>query len=238
MTPPPSASNDGQAARRAAIVTAAGSSRRMGEDEKKEYRLLAGVPVLARAVLPFIESARFARILITVPPGQVSRVSSLLSGHVPLEGILFEEGGPTRQVSVFRGLAALAADPPSVVLIHDGARPWISPELIERVLRETERFGACVPVVEANEAVKQTGDSRIIERHFSRHAMRLAQTPQGFLFDRILAAHRQAADAGVQCSDDAEIYGLFAGQVSSVAGDIANRKITYPFDLEEGSGIS
>jgi 2-C-methyl-D-erythritol 4-phosphate cytidylyltransferase len=217
----------------AAVVTAAGSSRRMGGSGKKEYQCVCGKPVLVRAVLPFLETGLFFRIVITVPQGHREKAAEILRGFMPMERICFMEGGETRQRSVLSALSALADRPPSVVLIHDGARPWVSAALITRVLESAELFGACVPVIEVPEAVKETGDSGLVIRHFRRDTLRFAQTPQGFLFDRIFAAHQKAAAEGARCVDDAEVYGLYAGAVASVAGDIANRKITYPRDLKE-----
>jgi 2-C-methyl-D-erythritol 4-phosphate cytidylyltransferase len=220
--------------RYAALITAAGRSRRMGDGLKKEYGDLQGVPVLAHAVRPFVLSSEFSRILISVPPGDLDRARSLLSPHVDAESIGMIEGGETRQQSVFLGLKALASDPPLAVLIHDGARPWISLEIIERVLEAAVRSGACVPLVESAEAVKLVEGSGAISRHFPRGAVKVAQTPQGFHFREILAAHEKAARDGFICVDDAEIYARYQGAVAWVAGDVANRKLTYPHDWEAG----
>jgi 2-C-methyl-D-erythritol 4-phosphate cytidylyltransferase/2-C-methyl-D-erythritol 2,4-cyclodiphosphate synthase len=118
------------------------------------------------------------------------------------------------------------------VLIHDGARPWLNRELVCRVAAAAGEHGACVPVVEVSEAVKQIELSGIVERHLPRRTIRFAQTPQGFLFARILAAHEKAAAAGAVCVDDAEVYALFEGPVAWVDGEPDNRKITLERDLE------
>jgi 2-C-methyl-D-erythritol 4-phosphate cytidylyltransferase len=104
---------------------------------------------------------------------------------------------------------------------------------VARVLVAAERSGACVPTVEAWEAVKQAGDDGFVLRHFPRCQIRLAQTPQGFAYPRILEAHERARRAGLEFVDDAEVYDRFEGRVSWVQGDPANRKITFPQDLEE-----
>jgi 2-C-methyl-D-erythritol 4-phosphate cytidylyltransferase len=217
----------------AAIVTAAGASARMGSRGKKEYQDLDGVPVLARALLPFLSCGRFSRIIVTIPPGDSVRAAGLLGPHVTLDSVRFVEGGRTRQESVYRALRALAEPAPTFVLIHDGARPWIDTSLIERVLAATEKHGACIPAMEVAEAVKLAGDDGMSLRHFPRHAIRLAQTPQGFRFDAILSAHEKARLGGARCADDAELYDLFAGPVAWVPGEPSNRKITWPHDIEE-----
>jgi 2-C-methyl-D-erythritol 4-phosphate cytidylyltransferase len=204
----------------------------MGGRTKKEYRLLAGVPVLARAVLPFLEEG-FSPVVVTVPRGHLGEAAALLAPHLPSPGVRLVEGGATRQQSVLQGLRALAEDAPGIVLIHDGARPWISRDLVQRVARAAVERGGCVPVVEVGEAVKQVGAADIVEQHLHRGALRFAQTPQGFSFARILAAHEQAAAEGASCVDDAEVFALFAGPVAWIEGDPDNRKITRECDLGE-----
>lgn len=215
----------------AAVVTAAGASTRMG-GTKKEFRSLDGVPVLALAVRPFLAGAR--RVVVTLPPGRLSEAAALLEAHLDLSAIALVEGGATRQESVRRALLALADDPPDLVLIHDGARPWLSARLLARVLVATERHDACVPVLEASEAVKEI-EAAFVRRHLPRHAIALAQTPQGFAYRGILAAHEKAHAEGLSFVDDAEVYARFAGPVAWVPGDSANRKITFVEDLEEGA---
>jgi 2-C-methyl-D-erythritol 4-phosphate cytidylyltransferase len=203
----------------------------MGSRTKKEYRLLGGEPVLVRAVRPFLEEG-FSPVVVTVPRGHPGEAAALLDAHLPLDSVRFVEGGATRQESVLRGLRSLAGEHPDLVLIHDGARPWLTRELVRRVAAAAGEHGACVPVVEVSEAVKQIELSGIVERHLSRQTIRFAQTPQGFLFARILAAHEKAAAAGAGCVDDAEVYALFEGPVAWVDGETDNRKITREQDLE------
>ena len=222
--------------RYAAVVTAAGASTRMGGAEKKEFLPIGGVPVLALAIRPFL-SAGFDRIVVTLPAGRLADASTLLAPFLDAAALTLVEGGDTRQESVRRGLLALAADPPDLVLIHDGARPWLAPALLARVLESAERYGACVPVVEVAEAVKELdpgeGVSPLVLRHLPRHHLRFAQTPQGFAYPRIVAAHERARAEGLSFVDDAEVFDRFAGPVAWVPGDPANRKITFPDDLEE-----
>jgi 2-C-methyl-D-erythritol 4-phosphate cytidylyltransferase len=203
----------------------------MGGQSKKEYRLLAGIPVLARAVLPFLATG-CSPVVVTIPAGHADEAAALLRPHLSLDAVRFVEGGATRQESVFFGLRSLEGDAPRIVLIHDGARPWVSTELALRVAAAAEIHGACVPVTDATEAVKEIGQSGMILRHLRRQTIRFAQTPQGFLYDRILAAHRKAREAGACCADDGEVFEQFAGSVAWMPGDPDNRKITHEWDLE------
>jgi 2-C-methyl-D-erythritol 4-phosphate cytidylyltransferase len=234
VSPSPAAAGREPAPRgRALVVTAAGASARMAGGDKKEYRDLRGVPVLARAILPFLAFGGFAPIIVTVPPGDARRAAELLRPHLDAARLLFVEGGGTRQESVRRALEAIAeGGGAGSVLIHDGARPWITPAVIGRVLAAAEARGACVPVVEVSEALKRAGEDGVVEAHEPRGAYRLAQTPQGFRFDAIRAAHGRALIEGLRFVDDAEVYAAFVGPVAWVPGDPSNRKVTWPSDLE------
>ncbi len=223
----------------AVVVTAAGSSSRMGDGAKKEYRPLDGMTVLARAVLPFVTSRRFTRIVVTIPQGHRQLAADALAPLLPRlqesgfppEGIRLAEGGGTRQESVFRGILELEDAGIGAVLIHDGARPWVTETLILRVLGEVERTGAAVPVLPTVEAVKGIDANGRVVAHYLREQTVAAQTPQGFRYDGILAAHRNASGDGHLYIDDAEVYGRYIGFVSTVPGEPMNRKITFPEDL-------
>jgi len=176
----------------------------------------------------------------------------LLEDGLPPEGVREDRivpvpGGDTRQKSVRAGLEAAAEHPgnsPSerldVVLIHDGARPWISAALITAVLEGARRHGGCAPVVSPPDAIKSVDEAGFITFHSGRGTTLGVQTPQGFVFDRILEAHRRAASDGAVYIDDTEIFEKYSGRVYTVPGDPRNRKITYPHDLDPGNrgGIS
>lgn len=229
-------SHRAEAGRYAAVITAAGSGTRMGGGPKKEYRMVRGKPVLAHTLTGLLETGRFSLIVITLPEADLGFASELLSRYAPLDRVMFTPGGATRQDSVRRGLSALEnalrSDPPTHVLIHDGARPWITPELVERVLEGTVRYGACLPVTPIVYAVKAVDRDGFVERHLDRSGLAAAQTPQGFEFHGILAAHRKAAEDRHLGYDDTELYGRYVGRVFTVPGDPANIKITYAQDIE------
>lgn len=206
----------------------------MGAGGKKEYLVWEGRPLLAWAVLPFFSFC--GSIVITVPAGHAGRVRDLLAPHLEAGRLLLVEGGRTRQESVLRGLESLEDAAPRSVLIHDGARPWLTRDLIERVLDGVARHGACIPVIEAAEAPKRIDGAGFIAEDLSRARTALAQTPQGFLFAPILEAHRRARASGRSCIDDAEVYAAHIAPVFTVAGDRRNRKVTYPEDLERVCG--
>jgi 2-C-methyl-D-erythritol 4-phosphate cytidylyltransferase len=219
---------------------------------KKEYRPLGkdlsdgeGKPlsVLGAAVLAFVSVPRIDLILIVVPAGgeegegaaRQSLPSRLLCpGARPR--ILFVPGGPSRRLSVHHGLSLLEGYRPRLVLIHDGARPWVEGELIERIIDGVLKYRAVVPVMPLTETPKEVEPGGLIRRHLRRSLMVTAQTPQGFVFPEILRAHEKAAERelaeGLEYTDDAEIWGEFCGPVASIPGSAVNRKITFPGDLE------
>ena len=215
----------------AVIITAAGSSERWADQQKKEYAPLDGRPVLSRAVEPFLKISPPLQVVITLPQADIPMVRNLLRPQMDTERIRFVAGGNSRQESVRLGLESLQEQPPHIVLIHDGARPWIDQALIQSVLEGARRWGACIPVVDANEAPKRIGPSGLILEDLPREQIKLAQTPQGFLYRRILEAHQRAKDSPRLCLDDAEVYAAYWSGVFTVPGDRMNRKITFKEDL-------
>jgi len=216
----------------AAIITAAGSSKRWGDKKKKEYVHLKGRPVLAWTVQPFLDVDPPLEIVITLPKADIPKVKELLQPLVDIQRIRLVSGGSSRQESVRIGLEALQKRPPEIVLIHDGARPWVDGALIGRVLDGTRKWGACIPVFEASEAPKRIGPSGLILEDLPRQQCKLAQTPQGFIYQRILIAHQQARRTPRLFVDDAEVYAAYWSAVFTVPGERRNRKITFKEDLE------
>jgi 2-C-methyl-D-erythritol 4-phosphate cytidylyltransferase len=215
----------------AVVITAAGSSERWADQQKKEYAPLEGRPVLSRAVGPFLELIPALQVVITLPRADIPMVRHLLQPQLDTGRIRFVAGGKSRQESVCLGLESLRKQPPHIVLIHDGARPWIDRALIQSVLEGARKWGACIPVVDANEAPKRIGPSGLILEDLPREQYKLAQTPQGFLYRRILEAHRRAKANPRLFIDDAEVYAAYWSGVFTVPGDRMNRKITFKEDL-------
>ena len=239
----------------AVIITAAGKSSRMSESKtetggdtkstkrKKEYLPLPDAPsVLARTVSVFLSAFTFSNIVITHPEGgtkggtkggteEAEEARSALGELSNQDCFRFCAGGGTRQESVRKGLETLTDDPPRIVLIHDAARPWVSPRIIREVIATTLKHGAAAPVVSPRDAIKRIDSEGWFTRHFSREDVFAVQTPQGFTFSEILYAHQKAKSDGKIYIDDTEIYQEYAGKVKSVEGDPENRKITYSHDL-------
>jgi len=234
----------------AVVICAAGASSRMKNEgsavRKKEYeKLNNGNTVLGTAVNAFASVPDVQVIVISVPENGESAARSalpvnLLSSQNPK--ILFVTGGDTRQRSVFNALSVLADFSPDYALIHDGARPWVSPSLIESIITAVKKHNAVIPLLPLTDTPKEcesSWDTQInndtsavfIKTHLKRKNMGIAQTPQAFKFPEILNAHKQAANESEEFTDDAEIWGRFCGQVAVIPGEPENKKITYPEDL-------
>lgn len=214
----------------AAIVVAAGAGERAGDGLPKPYRPLAGRPLLARAIDVFGEQTQVSHLLAVINADHRDLYAGLGIDHPALMPPAI--GGPTRQQSVLAGLEALASAAPAIVLIHDAARPFASAALVTRVAGAAAD-GAAVPVLPVTDTVKRSANGETVEATLDRHELFTAQTPQGFRYPDILAAHRGAAEAGHAFTDDAAVAEWAGMTVRLVAGDKANAKLTFPEDFAE-----
>jgi len=231
----------------AAVICAAGSSSRMGGIKKEFQRLNPSYPltVLGSAVSAFAAVPSVGIIVIAVNENREDGARKALSPeHLCAQRpeVLFVNGGKSRRASVFNALRVLLPYNPCYVLIHDGARPWISPFLIEKLIEEVKKNHAVIPLLTITETPKECDsalDERVtlekavfIKTHLKRANTGVAQTPQAFKFPEILRAHEKAAEAGDEdFTDDAEIWGRFCGPVAVILGSPENRKITFPEDF-------
>ena len=229
----------------AAVICAAGSSSRMGGIKKEYQKLNNAVTVLGSAVSAFAGVPSVEIIVIAIPEnGEAAAREALppecLAAQRPK--ILFVSGGKTRRASVLNALSFLSAYSPSYVLIHDGARPWVSPSLIENIIEKVKKHGAVIPLLPLTDTPKECdapwefqpdgGTSAVfIKNHLKRANTGIAQTPQAFKFPEILHAHEKAALVQEEFTDDAEVWGRFCGQIAVIPGSPENRKITFPEDF-------
>ena len=210
----------------AALIVAAGRGERAGGGLPKQYRPLADVPLLRRTVDIFVRAPGISPIQIVIGPDQAEQATSALDGIARLPPVT---GGETRQESVRNGLEALAAQAPDYVLIQDAARPFVSPSLIARLVSALENGADCaiplLPVADTLKLERMPG----VWTTAPRDGLMRAQTPQGFRFDKILAAHRRHADAAV--TDDMALAELAGLSIAAVVGEEVNMKITTPEDF-------
>ena len=201
----------------AAIITAAGRGLRLGGDVPKQWQMLAGRAVVAHALDAF---AGMLRVLV-VHPDDMARAQALGCDAIIVEG------GATRAASVRAALQALAGRGVARVLIHDGARPLVSQAVIARVIEGLDSHTGAAPALSVSDALWR-GAEGMVAGTTDRAGLFRAQTPQGFHFDAILAAH--LAHPG-DAADDVEVARVAGIAVAIVAGDEANIKLTYPADF-------
>jgi len=208
-----------------ALIVAAGRGARFGGTLPKQYLALGGTSVLRHAVAAFAAHPRIAGVLVTIRPEDRALFDHAVSGVSVLAPV---PGGAERQDSVRLGLEALAAHKPDRVLIHDGARPFPDAALIDRVIDGLDRASAAIPGLALGDTIKRVEDGHIVET-VDRSQLWRAQTPQGFHFDAILAAHRQMA--GRVLTDDAAVAEAAGIAPLIVAGSEENLKVTTIEDL-------
>ena len=216
----------------AVIVVAAGTGERMG-GIPKQYRLLAGRPVLARTIETFARRSDVTWILPVIHRDHAERYREVRpSGPKLLDPVM---GAATRQGSVLAGLEALAAHSPDVVLIQDAARPMVDDAVIDGVLEALGR--AALPVVQVTDTIKRSSDGKTVSATEDRRHLFAAQTPQGFAFADILDAHRRATGASSEFTDDAAIAEWAGIPVALSPGSSHNLKLTHPEDFERAERL-
>ena len=207
----------------AAIIVAAGRGTRAGGTVPKQWQLLAGQPVVRHSIRAFAGLAD--QVILVVHPDDVARATPM--------GVQLVEGGATRDASVRNALNHLAGTGTSRVLIHDGARPLISPALITRLIGALDQSVAAAPAVPVTDALWRGDDLRVTGTQ-DRTGLWRAQTPQAFHFDAILAAHR-AHPGGA--ADDVEVARAAGLDVMIVQGDEDNLKLTFAEDFARAERI-
>ncbi|HEY3910074.1 MAG TPA: bifunctional 2-C-methyl-D-erythritol 4-phosphate cytidylyltransferase/2-C-methyl-D-erythritol 2,4-cyclodiphosphate synthase [Stellaceae bacterium] len=208
-----------------ALIVAAGRGSRFGGDLPKQYLPLGGAVVLRHAAAAFARHPRIAQVMVAIRPEDCGRFEQAVHGLTVLPPVA---GGATRQDSVRLGLEALAPHHPRQVLIHDAARPFPDPVLIDRVIDALGRAPAAIPALALRDTIKRA-ENGIVRETVDRSGLWRAQTPQGFHFDAILAAHR--AMAGRQLTDDAAVAEAAGLAPLLVAGSEDNLKVTTADDL-------
>ncbi len=219
-----------------ALIVAAGRGERAGGAIPKQYRKLAGKPVLRWAIEAFERCTAIDNVRVVIQPADEALYRTAIAGLCLRPFIL---GGATRQESVRRGLEALVARTPDHVLIHDAARPFVSTALVERVIGGLDNAEGVLPVLPVADTLRRKEGAKF--EIVPRDGLWRAQTPQGFHFDKILAAHRKFV--GEPATDDIQLAERLGLSIASVTGEETNFKLTTENDflLAErlaGSGLS
>jgi 2-C-methyl-D-erythritol 4-phosphate cytidylyltransferase/2-C-methyl-D-erythritol 2,4-cyclodiphosphate synthase len=212
----------------AVVVVAAGRGTRAGAGAPKQYRLLAGVPVIRHSLALFVGHRQ---IHLVQPVIHRDDVASFAEASAGLNLRAPAYGGATRQSSVRAGLEALEKEAPRLVLVHDAARPFASPALVSRAIAAGEG-GAAVPGLALTDTIKTVDERGHVAGTVDRSLLRAVQTPQAFAYDRLLSAHRRAFLAGRDdFTDDAALAEWAGLTVTLFEGEAGNMKLTTEEDF-------
>ena len=213
-----------------AIIGAAGTGKRMGGPLPKQFMKIGGRTILERAVEPFEKSVFVDRILVVAGRNFIDLCQSCCQNFSKADGVL--PGGGERQDSIYQGLLGLREEEKDgYVLIHDGVRPYVSGEVIERVLTAAWETGAAVPAVPVKDTIRQIDDGKQGSRTLDRKRLYQVQTPQAFQSRLLCDCYEAAQKDGFLATDDASLVERMGYPVALAEGDYANLKITTREDL-------
>ncbi len=210
-----------------AVVVAAGNASRMGGIDKVMAEL-NGEPMIARTVRQFQNCDAISEIVIVTREDLILPISGLCKNMPKVKAVV--AGGKSRQESVHMGLNALS-DKVKLAAVHDGARPLITWQVIDRVVRAANTYGAAAPAIPVKDTIKVV-EGRVVKYTPDRATLFAVQTPQVFDFDLLRGALKKAEQDGAQVTDDCSAVEMMGMTVKIVEGDERNIKVTTPMDLK------
>ena len=218
------------------LIACAGSGRRMGAERNKLLLEVAGRPVLAWTLEAALACGDIRWIGIVGQPIDQAAIKSLVAAVNPDRPVVWIQGGDTRQESVSNGLAALPPEASSV-LIHDGARCLVDPDLISRCAQAVAAGAAVIAAAPVTDTIKRVDGDGVIQDTPDRSQLWGAQTPQGFPVQQLRDAHARAVAEGWSVTDDASLFERLGWAVQVIEASPSNIKITTPFDLTIAAAV-
>ena len=221
----------------AVIVAAAGQGKRLGSDTPKQYLSIAGEPILVKTVRAFCENDKVDYVFIVTNKDYIGHCEGLVSEYKLEKVVSVVEGGKERQDSVYRALQKVHDVKPDTeyVLVHDGARPFVSHETIDAVVDAAINVGAAIACVPVKDSIRQ-GTSQA-SRNIERSNLYNVQTPQGFKMSVLMKAYEKAFEDKYYGTDDASLVERTGQQVELVMGQYDNIKITTKEDMPMESRV-
>ena len=210
------------------VIPAAGRGTRMKADKNKLLLLLRGRPVIIHTLEVFEKDPNCSGIILVVQPEEASMFSNLISEYDVSKVKKLVHGGAERQESVYNGLKE--ANPDEIVLVHDGARPFITTPIISRLVEKAAEEGAAIAAVPVKDTIKRVDGGTVAET-FERSSLWSVQTPQAFRMQLIMQAHEKAQADRYIGTDEASLAERANIRVQIVEGDYDNIKLTTPEDL-------
>lgn len=220
-----------------AVVVAGGKSRRMGMNVNKQYIRLREEEILAITLKVFNRSEMIDEIIIAAGEDEIEYCRENIVNKYCLTKVdKIVAGGDLRQDSVYNGLKSCSAKS-EIVLIHDGARPFLTEQMIRESVACAREFGACTVAVPVKDTVKVVDKENYVTSTLNREELYLIQTPQTFKYEMILKAHEICREKGITVTDDTMMIEALGGKVKIVPGNYFNIKLTTPEDLVMGRAI-
>ena len=212
-----------------AIVLAGGRGKRMNYHKSKQFIEIKGKPVLVYTLEKFIYNKSIDEVILVLPEDEVDYCKKEVLQKYSLKVDRIVIGGKERQDSVFNALEAM--EKADIVLIHDGARPFISEKIIEEGIKYANIYGAAAPGVTPKDTIKVKNEDNISVDTPDRNTLVAVQTPQCFKYDEIYQCHRKIKEENAIVTDDTSVVERYGHKVYLYEGDYTNIKITTPEDL-------
>ncbi len=222
-----------------ALIVAAGKGERLPGDLAKQYLPLAGRPVLCRTLDVFAACGFIDDIFLIIPENDFDYCrKAILPLMTMARPINLVAGGERRQDSVFGGLRAVGGGRDRTVVVHDGVRPFVTPEMIRSCIDGIGDGDGCIAAVPVSDTLKTVDLSARITATVDRAGVWMAQTPQAFRYEALFQAHQQAAERQWQATDDAALLERLGKTVHVCPGSVRNIKLTTPDDLLLAAAIA
>ena len=212
-----------------AIVLAGGRGKRMNYHKSKQFIEIKGKPVLVYTLEKFIYNKSIDEVILVLPEDEVDYCKKEVLQKYSLKVDRIVIGGKERQDSVFNALEAM--EKANIVLIHDGARPFISEKIIEEGIKYANIYGAAAPGVPPKDTITIKNEDNISVDTPDRNTLVAVQTPQCFKYDEIYQCHRKIKEENAIVTDDTSVVERYGHKVYLYEGDYTNIKITTPEDL-------
>ena len=212
------------------IIPAAGQGKRFGAGKNKAVVLLAGKSILERTVEAFSDIPDIGERIIVVAPDEVAEITEQAKSFPKSETIKVVAGGAERQYSIENALSSVDSGA-EIVLVHDGARPLISRDVIHKLIMEVRESSAAIVAVPVKDTIKKVDANGFVVDTPRRSELWAIQTPQGFSRDLIINAYKRAREDNFLGTDDASLVERMGVSVKIVQGEYENIKITTPEDL-------
>ena len=217
------------------VIVAAGAGRRVGGEELKQFRWVAGKPMLLHSLQEFQQRPDVALVVCVIPRSYVADPPPWIF-QSDLDRLLLSGGGDERSESVYNGLGDLP-DSVEIVVVHDAARPLVTPETIDRVIAEARKGHGAVAALPVVDTIKRVDRDRRIVETVDRTALWRAQTPQAFPRDMLVRAHEAAREAGISATDDAALCERMGFPVVVVQGSERALKVTDETDFARAESL-